>query len=361
MSVGLMGSRFVTVRQRRSPSSGVLARVVLSAALSIVCPTSEAQAPSPMAVRPSGSQLSFLIRFAEFARFLPNELAYEGTSPIEEPVIGARRVVLRDGTKLIVGRGDPGESGVSILANELVLEGKAEIIWAPRPLAGEVPPPRAKAANGAPGRGEGADGGPGDNGEAGNVGYAGRNAPPVNLVVGSILGPGSLVVRLQGQDGGEGGRGQDGGDGGPGSKGTPASSSAFDCKRGPGKGGNGGKAGNGGPGGRGGSAGNGSDLTVYGADEAGVGKILAYLNGGLGGKPGFPGSSGIPGLEGPEGDSAQPWCRPAGRAGIRGAVGSPGPTGTPGSNGANGTFSLVPLSVDQVDGLFRDAPWNRGR
>lgn len=345
-----------TVARTHWTASALLA---LSAALFIVSQPSEAQSPSPMAVRPSGSQLSLLIRFAEFARFLPNELVYDGTSPIEESVVGARRVILRDGTKLIVGRGYLGESSVTIFANELVLEGSAEIIWAPRPLAGEIPPPRAKAANGAPGRGEGADGGPGDNGEAGNVGYAGRNAPPVNLVVGSIVGPGSLVVRLHGQDGGEGGRGQDGGDGGPGAKGTPASSSAFDCKRGPGRGGNGGKAGNGGPGGSGGSAGNGSDLTVYSANEAGVRKILAFLNGGSGGEPGLSGAPGTPGREGPEGDRAPPWCQSAGRAGQPGVIGSPGPKGTPGSDGANGTFSVVPLSVDQVDGLFRDAPWSR--
>lgn len=147
--------------------------------------------------------------------------------------------------------------------------------------------------------------------------------------------------------------GQSGGKGGRGGTGKPASSSLFDCRRGPGDGGPGGDGGNGGEGGVGGRGGDGGLFVLLAMPNniaALASKIRLDVASGQGGMGGLGGAVGSGGSGGERGRSAPPFCRDDAR---RGADGKPGLAGKSlaaerGPQGAAGSFAIGELTDDQV-------------
>ena len=225
-------------------------------------------------------------------------------------VLAAEEIVFYPDSTLILasqyGEGD--ESAVQILTRKITIlpGGKPPVITWQRTGILSVPPLVGKSSPGRSGGGLGADGAPGSQGTSGNAGYPGMSAPTVYLAVNTVEG-GRLYFDLRGQPGGPGGEGQAGGDGGVGQSGEPASSSLFDCKRGPGNGGRGGDGGIGGPGGRGGNGGDGGTLIILSlsSEELPILRNLVEVDftpggGGEGGKAGTPGAGGPGGSPGQE-------------------------------------------------------------
>lgn len=326
------------------------------------CGSTFAAAPT---IDNQGIETGVLAKVAPHVRFFRDELEIKGERPLFEPVLGARKVIIRAGARIILPARRDSIEYVAIVAEELVVEPGAEIVWAGAPPIEEIPPSRGKAANGLAGREDGANGGNGENGEPGNFGYAGRKAISVRFVVGRITGPGDLRITLKGQQGGPGGPGQSGGDGGAGARGSSASQSILDCKRGPGQGGNGGNGGAAGTGGSGGNGGDGGDLAlliVAQPDQlstAGFHYFKADLSGGIGGAGGPPGSIGLGGNFGPEGQAAEPYCRSAGRTGSKGRDGAQSTKGPTGRPGLDGRLEVFPIDASQLYGLFLEASWQR--
>lgn len=292
--------------------------------------------------------------------FLPSgtdpPLIIEKEVPIDTATIASRSVVLKSGSRLLLRAS---MEVTQIIADELTVEGPATIAWAPIVPPDLEPPARGKAANGAPGRGAGASGTAGADGEPGNPGFAGQSAPSLEIYVRTAnFKPGArLRIELKGLNGGKGGRGQDGGDGGVGARGTPASSSFFDCKRGPGRGGDGGKGGNGGTGGRGGRGGDGGDVTVFSSDPAITEMIVVAAEGGAPGGGGDKGLHGVGGEGGPEGQLAPPFCTSANRSGAKAPDGTDGSKGVDGLAGTLGRFALVQISESQWIATLAPAKW----
>lgn len=198
-------------------------------------------------------------------------------------------------------------------------------------------PPGSSGRAGSDGLSAGADGAPGQAGGRGQNGADGRPAPPITVFAQTLSG--RLVIDASGQPGGNGGRGGDGGQGGAGAQGEAAVSGLFDCRAGPGRGGNGGRGGDAGPGGDAGSGGDAGDVTVVIAALSPDSSIRIVARGGQPGQPGTPGRAAAGGRAGPEG-SVSGYCRPAGRNGTAGVGGVDRPAGTPGRPGRDGRITL---------------------
>lgn len=279
-----------------------------------------------------------------------------GEKPFGIPVLVADEIHFHSGSSLVLANVPDGAQGVFIITKRLYIEGPSEITWRPIVPMG-VPPPRARAADGAFGRADGEAGGPGAPGESGNVGFNGRSAPNLLIVALKIEGSG-LKISLNGQAGGPGGAGQDGGFGGQGANGASAASSLFSCKTGPGPGGDAGDGGKGGPGGKGGNGGDGGQVVVLSSDETWVDKIKVYNAGGSPGEPGLPGHGGDAGSPGLGGIGAPPYCLGAGQIGSKGARGTDGdPTlGRAGSEGLTGALYNAPLQEKLANLIFSGEP-----
>lgn len=199
-------------------------------------------------------------------------------------------------------------------------------------------------------RGSGRAGGNGGDGTNG----ASSNAPPqqpqlIIYISGEVVSDDptpALAIEVAGDRGWVGGNGGRGGDGGNGERGSTASSSLFDCKRGPGRGGNGGAGGRGGDAGEGSHGGRGSDvyLVAFGAAMRALDGFVVHNRGGVPGAPGEAGAGGNGGGAGREGPTPG-LCHGAGRNG------SPGPRGASGyrptvalNNGEDGTIHQVPYT-----------------
>lgn len=203
--------------------------------------------------------------------------------------------------------------------------------WPPgnRPPTPPTPLPRPDLWNGAPGA-RGVDG------RHGGAGFAGVDAPFLELW--ALKMTGSPRFDLRGQDGTPGGRGQDGGAGGRGADGWPEQYDWLGfCARGAGAGGDGGGGGNGGNAGPGGPGGHGGRLTVY----APASVLTAYAAGGFsistdGGDGGIPGGPGAPGPGGPGGLLGPRPKNCAMSSGDR-HDGTPGPIGNQGGSAWPGT------------------------
>ncbi|MEO1536896.1 MAG: collagen-like protein [Pseudomonadota bacterium] len=182
----------------------------------------------------------------------------------------------------------------------------------------------APGASGRPGSAPGESGERGFDGKDGADGAAGKDAGPITIVAKTLSG--NLRVENIGQKGGDGGAGGPGGNGGSGQIGVPASSGVFDCRRGPGRGGDGGAGGTGGAGGDGGRGGAGGPVTVDIKDFAESALLQIATQGGAPGIAGRGGAPGRGGRAGPEGPTV-------GLCGSAGRNGQPGASGRPGDNG----------------------------
>ena len=276
------------------------------------------------------------------------------------PVLIASEIVFRPGSKLVllpsfsqVGS----EQAVYLIARRIVVEPgpkPALITWGGGSAISSSPPPVGKAAPGIAGY-DGSAGGRGADGVVGSSGTTGRSPPIFYLATREIAG-GTLAIDWRGQDGGSAGAGQAGGDGGRGGSGRPASSSLFDCRRGPGDGGPGGDGGNGGPGGPGGRGGDGG-LFVLLATPADIPalaeKIRLDVAPGAGGFGGPGGPFGIGGLGGERGRAAPPFCRDDARPGAPGKNGLSGSAATDqrDSKGAVGSVAVGELIESQANAI----------
>jgi hypothetical protein len=283
---------------------------------------------------PETELLPKLVPAGEVARFgYSKAFIVEGETVFNSgAVLAASEIRFRPGGKLVLSASPSQgnrEQAVYMITPRIVVEPGAQpaiVTWAGSRAPTSTPPPAGKAAPGAAGY-DGSPGGKGANGTTGNTGTVGRSPPTLYIATREI--DGKLIVDWRGQDGGPGGAGQDGGDGGYGGTGRPASSSLFDCRRGPGDGGAGGDGGDGGTGGSGGRGGDGG-LFVLVALPSDIPRIanrisldLASGVGGFGGPGGNPGGSGP---EGKAGRPAPPFCRADGRDGAPGRPGRPGAT-----------------------------------
>ena len=288
--------------------------------------------------------------------FSPDTYIVEGTRVIDNPFVIARQVVFRPDSQLVfsnaaiekVAYRKGIEAELYIIAETIVSEGESgRITWA---SYSSIPEPRSleKATDGTSGRAHGEAGAAGREGLDGLIGVPGADAPSLNLFLVSL--DGVLELDLVGGDGGPGGFGQEGGNGGNGQRGRPASSSAFDCKSGPGTGGNAGAGGDGGNGGDGGAGGRGGTIFVYAPAESSI-ELHTNVEGGAGGLGGEGGLGGQPGKAGPAGKDDPPWCRArSDRSGHPARPGRDGVPGNEGSSGEDGRILLVPTNEKQ---LFR--------
>lgn len=187
----------------------------------------------------------------------------------------------------------------------------------------------------------------GTNGSAGAKGPGPFDeAPRAELWVLTMAG--SPAVDFRGQDGYGGGKGGDGGDGGDGGQGSASISGTFDCKRGPGAGGNGAKGGRAGDGGAGGDGATGGELKLYAPQS-----VISAFSGGfyISVDPGQPGSGGIPGVPGAPGSGGglgalSARCGTHGRGpGGSGTQGDPGVQGAAGKPGAKSSNTPVQFTA----------------
>jgi hypothetical protein len=289
-----------------------------------------------------------------------NEYAYlalssvylvEGVRVVDDPVIAAERIVLRPGSRLVLGAGKGGDQGERYVAARVIRvepgTPRPVLTWLRDERPAPVPDFGVKAPSGLPGFVAGTGGGRGGDGNVGNPGVPGRSAPALYLFVAQIEG-GPIDIDLRGQDGGAGGVGQDGGDGGPGSPGRRAEFVLNYCGAPAGQGGPGGDGGNGGPGGRGGRGGTGGTLVLVSTPRGSVRaqQLLNVANdggkggpAGIGGRAGSPGAGGEPGR--PEGT-----CQ-AGQPGPKGSPGSAGGNGEPGPDGVQGGRAVSMMAEEQ--------------
>ena len=256
--------------------------------------------------------------------------------PFPDAVLATKRLVFPPGSKLIL-QPEGGERVIRIIADEVIVEDGAVLTWA-RPTAPVgIPPDRGEAPAGLPGKGPGMAGGPGLDGDAGNRGLSGRDAPTVILLVGQF-NKRDLIVDLRGGPGGVGGRGQDGGLGGPGANGAPAIAGPTGCDRQPSAGGDGGPGGAAGPGGPGGTGGDGGVFQLISADpKDATDDLKVYVAGGDPGGSGPPGDPGHGGRYGHGGEPDPPRCSLAGVPGKIGRVGGPAPPPIQGDRGRPGS------------------------
>jgi len=307
---------------------------------------------------PESELLPRLLPAGELARFgVSKPFIIEGEQAFRSgAVLIASEIVFRPGSKLTLAPSISslsGEQAVYLVARRIVVEPgpiPAVITWSGGSAPQSIPPPAGKAAPGMAGY-DGSPGGRGADGASGSNGTAGRSPPILYLATREISG-GRLAVDWRGQDGGSGGAGQTGGDGGRGGSGKPASSSLFDCRRGPGDGGQGGDGGNGGTGGLGGRGGDGG-LVVLLAMPKDIGSLAERIQldvlPGAGGFAGTGGAFGVGGAGGERGRAAPPFCRDDARPGN---PGNPGRVGTTveqrGTQGVEGSLAIGELTDTQA-------------
>lgn len=272
-------------------------------------------------------------------------------------VLVASEIVFRPGAKLLLQpsiSSQSGELAVYIVTQRIVVEpgqARALVTWVGGSASVSSPPPAGKGAPGPSGY-DGSPGGKGADGTSGSPGTVGRSPPILYLATKEIVG-GTLAIDWRGQDGGPGGTGQAGGDGGRGGAGKPASSSFFDCRRGPGDGGRGGDGGNGGTGGLGGRGGDGG-LFVLLAMQSDISTLAASVqldvSPGAGGVSGLGGTQGVKGVGGERGRAAPPFCQDDAKRGPDGSDGQPGtrPSQDRGPRGEPGAFAIGELTDGQA-------------
>lgn len=284
------------------------------------------------------------------ARVPVQDLLVHGRQIIDRPVVVAGKIAFEPDSELVYStKAQQSAAGLYLLAREIVSldQNHPGRVVAERSV-GEAEPIRAKdGADGQNGAGDGTAGGKGGKGEAGSTGASGESGPHLLLFVPHLAST-HLIVQLNGTSGGRGGNGGDGGAGGIGARGESASQSAFDCKRGAGRGGDGGAGGNAGDGGLGGPGGKGGDLEIITQDLS-VSGIVLIAHGGDGGAGGNPGRPGNGGAGGPQGDEQLPWCRGGHGDGSRGAQGGPGSVGHRGQQGMEGNVLLAIVPKERVD------------
>jgi hypothetical protein len=207
----------------------------------------------------------------------------------------------------------------------------------------------SRASNGPPGRngnngsngaaGAGGKGGDGAPGTAGGDGQEGQSAGDIRIEAESFTG--SLHVVNSGQAGGIGGPGGSGGRGGAGGRGTDSQNGVFDCRAGPGNGGQGGNAGPGGDAGRGGNGGPGGAVILK-FNSISPGSTISVISaGGRGGTAGPAGLAGTIGQGGPVGNTGG-HCGSGGRGpGAPGVEASAGRRLGDGQNGPDGVIEIT--------------------
>lgn len=212
-----------------------------------------------------------------------------------------------------------------------------------RAMPGEAGRPGVRGEDGS---GEGQRGADGSPGGVGLPGEAGQDGGAIFLTAGSYHG--KLEIKTNGLDGAPGGDGGSGGRGGNGAQGQPSLSGAFDCRRGPGRGGDGGAGGRGGNGGSAGRGGDGGAVTLSFAQVADNASVSLLALGGQPGTPGSGGEGGVGGRGGPEGE-VRGFCGSASRRGQDGPNGAPGAPGASASAGVagalTGMFGGIPLTT----------------
>jgi hypothetical protein len=202
-------------------------------------------------------------------------------------------------------------------------------------------PPGVNGSNGSNGAaGAGGKGGDGTPGSAGGDGGAGQPAGNIRIEADSFTG--SLRIVNSSQDGGLGGPGGAGGKGGAGGRGTDSQNGLFDCRAGPGNGGQGGNAGPGGDGGRGGNGGAGGAIILKFNTVSPGSTVSLTSDGGRRGAAGDPGPAGTIGQGGPMGNTGG-HCGGGGRG--PGAAGVEASAGRKLSEGQNGAGGLIELTV----------------
>ena len=202
---------------------------------------------------------------------------------------------------------------------------------------------------------------------------AGEGAPPLpaarfreTVDLQTPEGPGQLLLRVHGGNGGHGGAGGDGGRGGEGGRGLQGAlgNNLFPAGDNGGDGGRGGRGGRGGDGGAGGDGGDGGAVTVRSTDPllfALVETMVAGGAAGLGGRPGRGGRGGSGGAPGRGGGGAlssddHPFGGRSGRDGKPGRPGEHGRDGRPGRGGIPGRHgSLLWQVVDERGRVLEQA------
>jgi hypothetical protein len=204
-----------------------------------------------------------------------------------------------------------------------------------------------------------ANGGDGIQGGSGFTGASGLSAPSVFICALNVDAMPDIIV--YGQKGGRGGAGGHGGDGGRGQRGRDCHSTWFDCRKGPGYGGNGGRGGDGGKGGQGGKGGNGGcvSFAVPGNQLEVMLTTKKFTLNNSGGEGGDPGAQGEPGNGGAGGNAGYAYDRCSDAPERAGHSGMPGQkTGDlgRGSAGSTGDIGFVMITEDQFMQQL-DQPW----
>ena len=256
----------------------------------------------------------------------------DGANPVKLEFQGSDRVVELSGDILTYG------DRFEIEADTVVANNATIKVARNKPNRASNGSHGAHGANGA--ANSGSKGGRGGDGTAGSDGEDAIDIGGVTIQARVFSGTLRVDVSgLPGQDGGDGGNGGNGGIGGSGRNGA---SSLFDCKRGPGSGGNGGDAGRGGDAGNGGDGGSAGDVTIEAKKIRSGSRIAVIGRGGRGGESGRPGEAGNPGQGGPRG-SAPGLCRSGGAS--RGSSGTGNHAGLSGRSGRDGADGLIRIIV----------------
>ncbi|WP_416408379.1 hypothetical protein [Agrobacterium rosae] len=325
------------------------------------CSASAQDAPNPFNVEDRTNEIAPVASVVEKSMILNPQrtIVVEGDMIWSAMVTGARKIVFKPGSRLILNKDSPYAPGeFFVVAETIVVEdpnNPGMITWSK--TAPATPPDRGEAPAGPFGGGNGAGG------AAGTEGSLGYDAPKLTLMVRTIEN-GGLVIDMNGGDGGAGGIGQKGGQGGPGSQGSPARQARENrlgftawlpwCESGPGWGGKGGDGGTGGTGGKGGKGGAGGNVSLVSLPESlpTLFQVVRVKNGGGDGGTGGPGGAGgVSGPGGPEGPLATA-CSASGRNGPAGQYGAGGTAGVKGDIGPSGQPFVASLSAQQFLRLF---------
>ncbi len=200
----------------------------------------------------------------------------------------------------------------------------------------------------------------GGNGANGANGFDGEAAPRVKMIAIEFEGLPKIILR--GGEGGAGEPGQRGENGGHGAKGLYSRGGKFNCKRGPGYGGNGGNGGDGGNGGKGGRGGQGGTFEIWSTYESlskiGENGLAPVICGGKGAPGGLGGLGGEPGQGGRAGNARGRWC--SAKPSRRGRDGEPGARGRSGLSfnvpkvihGEHGKLYLNEINDDDFEELY---------
>lgn len=296
-----------------------------------------------------------------------------GTRIYTTPIVKTEYLTFATGSTLVIEL-DPAVKPppfVAIAARNVFIQGPQKLNEVARvtyklskPLDGVFP---GNGGNGTPGSPGGGHGGRGGNGPPGDHGKA-FDLPPVYILFQNIevLNPhpsvsAYLSLGFNGPDGGTGSAGGNGGRGGDGARGSDAECNeiclpivgctGFECRAGPGRGGDSGYPGLGGTGGNAGRGGNGANVHLF-APSSDV-KTLGFMSvTNIGGKAGAAGGGGFCGVVGQEGGGGSRKCCPQDR-GSGTVLQCPGPpratAGVPTNvEGAKGDFSITARDLADI-------------